>query len=134
MTTTTEFRAALTEISTVLGNVVTASQSSEQPYAALVAHLDQVRTFVDQMASNVTDPKVRPNAEALPEVSKLECFGCVAARAQAEAQGTPADKLPEINPAVFVVQGTSMGRCHVQLTSGPVIPGRTPGGIILGGG
>lgn len=38
------------------------------------------------------------------------------------------------NPAALVVGGDSTCLGHVQFGTGPQIPGRTPGGLILGGG
>jgi hypothetical protein len=125
VTTPAEFTGALAEISTALRNAVTAASTSERPYVTLAASLDQIRAFVDSMGAAVT---------AEPGVAGLSCFGCVLQRIQAEQQGIPGELLPAITPAEFVVEGRSLARCHLQLQNGPVIPGRTASGIILGNG
>lgn len=61
----------------------------------------------------------------------LLCFGCYVDRHNAQRAGQP---LPPQAPVQLIVNGD--GRClnHVKLQDGPAIPGRTPGGIILGNG
>jgi hypothetical protein len=63
----------------------------------------------------------------------LACFGCIVARHNAQQQGVPAEQLPVIGLAEFVVEGRSLGMCHLNLTSGPVLPGRTQSGLIVNG-
>lgn len=63
----------------------------------------------------------------------LACFGCIVARHTAQQQGVPAEQLPAVGLAEFVVEGRSLGMCHLNLTSGPVMPGRTQSGLIVNG-
>ena len=62
----------------------------------------------------------------LPLIGPLLCLGCIIER----HQGTRT----EPNPAVTIVGGQATCLDHLQIADGPALPGRTPGGIILGGG
>lgn len=126
MTSHTEIREGLTGISNAIATAMRRSCESEKPYVRLTSELDQIRAFIDQMAAAITDP-----GAAAPG---LVCFGCILQRHAAEAAGVPAAELPPVAVAEFVVEGRSLARCHLQLQNGPVIPGRTAGGLILGGG
>jgi hypothetical protein len=58
------------------------------------------------------------------------CVGCLSDRWQAEQAGLP---LPPQNVAVTTVEGNALCRAHLTFGA-PQIPGRTPGGLILGDG
>lgn len=109
MTTAAEFRAGLAEISNTIGMVVTASKDAPDPYSALVAHLDQVRGFIDQMSTTVTsepDPDARVQG---PRPGMLWCASCIQQARDAEAAG----RMPlPINPAATIAQG--MAICDVE--------------------
>lgn len=62
-------------------------------------------------------------AEPVPH---LLCLGCLIEQHQG-ARTHP-------NPAVTIVNGQSTCREHLQFADGPILPGRTPSGIILGNG
>ena len=64
----------------------------------------------------------------------LACFGCIVNRHNAQKQGVPLERLPQIYPAEFVVEGRSLGMCHLNISDGPVMPGRTRSGLIVGNG
>lgn len=131
MTTPTEFRAGLTSISQALAGAMQNACASEKPYITLTGHLDQIRAFVEGMADKVTE---EPAGELVASASGLLCFGCILQAHAAAQQGMPAEQLPAVAVAEFVVEGRSLARCHLQLQNGPVIPGRTASGIILGNG
>lgn len=57
---------------------------------------------------------------------QLTCLGCLIERHQG-IRDTP-------NPAASIVGGQATCLEHLKLVDGPLIPGRTPGGIILGNG
>lgn len=67
----------------------------------------------------------------------LVCVGCLSDRWQAEqaARGTGGAPLgpvlPPLNPALTVVDGNAICRAHLSFGP-PPIPGRTPGGLVLG--
>lgn len=61
----------------------------------------------------------------------LACFGCIVDRRNAQVQGVSVEHLPAIGVAEFVVEGRSLGMCHLKMTDGPVMPDRTKGGIVL---
>lgn len=42
--------------------------------------------------------------------------------------------LPPIAPALFIGEGRSLAWCHLQMQAGPVMPGRTASGLIVGNG
>jgi hypothetical protein len=67
-------------------------------------------------------PRPIEGAPATP----LLCVGCYAEQL--------AGQRAEANPAILVVGGTSTCAEHLTIQQGPAIPGRTPSGIILGGG
>ena len=64
----------------------------------------------------------------------LFCFGCILQRHAAVQQGAKVEDLPPLARAVFIVEGRSLAPCHLQLQAGPVMPGRTASGLILGNG
>ena len=109
MTTTEEVRSALTEISNVLGNVVTNSASTPDPYAALVGQIDQIRGFINAMADKVTDLEPDPNATTDNRPGAMLCAQCIQDARNAEAMG----RMPlPIYPMRTVVQG--LGVCDVE--------------------
>jgi hypothetical protein len=63
----------------------------------------------------------------------LACFGCIVDRRNAQVQGVPLEQLPAIGVAEFVVEGRSLGMCHLKMTDAPVIPGRSASGLIVPG-
>lgn len=66
----------------------------------------------------------------------LLCVGCLSDRWQAEQQpqrGALPTMLPPLNPAFTIVEGNALCRAHLSFGA-PQIPGRTPGGLILGDG
>lgn len=56
---------------------------------------------------------------------KIQCVGCFLE--------VHAGQREKINPAVLVVGGNSTCLEHLQIQQGPVVPGRTASGLILGG-
>lgn len=109
MTTTEEVRGALTEISNVLGNAVTASAVSADPYAALVGQIDQIRGFINAMAAKVTDLETDPNATMHNTPGALMCSNCIQDARNAEAMG----RMPlPIYPAKTIAQGLAI--CDVE--------------------
>jgi hypothetical protein len=56
----------------------------------------------------------------------LSCFGCVVERHQNTRETA--------NPATTIVNGQATCLQHLQLVDGPIIPGRTASGLILGNG
>lgn len=66
--------------------------------------------------------------------SRLHCLGCVLDNRNAARAGTPDDQLPTVNAAQVVING--VGQClerHVQFADGPIVPGKTAGGLYLPG-
>ena len=62
----------------------------------------------------------------------LLCVGCISDRYEAEQAGQP---LPALNPAQTVVDGNASCLAHVSFGEPAVqLPGRTRGGLIVGGG
>ena len=106
MTTATEMREALVEISAALGNAVTGSGQSELPHAALVASIDQIRGFITGLADTVTDEVMVGEVRATPV---LLCAGCTQDARNMESAGkTP---LP-IHPAATIINGVAI--CDVE--------------------
>lgn len=60
----------------------------------------------------------------------LLCVGCISDRHEAKQAGQP---LPGLNPVQVIVDGDGSCLGHVSIGA-PAIPGRTPGGLILGNG
>ena len=110
MTTTAEVREAFATISNKLGELVTTSAASEDPFTALVGHLDQVRGFIDAMAAQVEiDPS--PMAGELVQAPglRLDCSSCIQEARNAEAMGQ--SPLP-IHPARTLAAGLAI--CDVE--------------------
>ena len=106
MTTATEMREALVEISTALGNAVTGSAQSELPHAALVASIDQIRGFIGGMADTITDELMVGEVAATPV---LLCAGCTQDARNMESAGNI--PLP-IHPATTIINGVAI--CDVE--------------------
>lgn len=104
MTTTAEVRDAFTSISNTLAAAITVAQGTDDPAAALVAHIDQVRAFVDAMAKTLD---LQPAAAITAPV--LQCSACIQDQRNAEANGEPPKP---ILPAATVVNGLAL--CDVE--------------------
>lgn len=64
--------------------------------------------------------------DALPLIGPLLCAPCYAEHRQGLRE-TP-------NPATAIVGGNSACPEHIVVQAAPILPGRTPGGLILGNG
>lgn len=105
MTTTDEVFEAFVSINTILADAISSARSTDDPFATLVAHIDQVRAFVNDMADAVGN--VEPSRAASAPV--LQCSACIQDARNAEASGqTP---LP-ILPAATIVNGLAL--CDVE--------------------
>lgn len=91
---------------------------------AMTAHFTDDHTIVEWVN------EVSRLRNTLAERPPLLCFGCYVDRHNATKAGRP---LPPQGHVQLIVNGD--GRClnHVVLQDGPVVPGRTPGGLIVGG-
>lgn len=63
----------------------------------------------------------------------LLCVGCLSDRWQAAESGPAGAALPPLHPALTILEGNALCGSHLSFGA-PAIPGRTPGGIILGNG
>jgi hypothetical protein len=102
MSTTAEIREAFATISNKLGELITTAGQSEDPFTALVGHIDQVRGFIDAMAARV---EIEPG----PQASGLLCSSCIQEARNAEASGHA--PLP-IHPARTLAAGLAI--CDVE--------------------
>lgn len=104
MTTTADVRQAFVTISNTLAVAITAANGTDNPAAALTAHIDQVRAFVDAMATTLD---LRP--EAAPAAPALQCSACIQDARNAEANGQISQP---ILPAATIVNGLAL--CDVE--------------------
>lgn len=125
MTTATEMRRALAEISTTLGNAVTGSGHCESPHTALVGSIDQIRGFIDALAEKVTDEVMVGEIAGSPA---LLCFLCINEARTAEALGR--EPRP-IRPAATITQG--MAICDAEGRHRIVIPPGAASGLVVPG-
>ena len=133
MTTTAEMREALVEISTALGNAVTGSQDSEQPHATLIASIDQIRGFVNAMASSVTDePAAAAMVGELVQAPGLvlDCAVCIQDARNKEAMGEIA--LPVL-PARTVINGLALCDDRHKIVTPLQHAAQQAGGLLLPG-
>lgn len=69
--------------------------------------------------------------QALIERPPLLCLGCFVDRHNAGRAGRP---IPPQGLAQLIVNGNGQCLGHIAISDTPAMPGRTPGGIILGNG
>lgn len=71
------------------------------------------------------------HAELAARNAPMLCAGCLSE--QHEARQAGAKPPPPLNPVQVIVGGTGSCLGHLSFGAGPQIPGRTRGGLILGG-
>lgn len=138
MTSTAEVRDAFATISNTLAAAVTAAHGTDDPLGVLIAHIDQVRGFIDGMAKTVS---VEPETTTQPASVGLSCSACIQDARNSEAAGQTARP---ILPAATIINGLALcdveGRHRIVTAvqhavaqrSGILLPGQnngpTPGG------
>lgn len=140
MTTTEEVQEAFASISSILADAISSASASEDPFATLVAHIDQARGFINDMADALGEVEPDPNATGRPA---LRCAPCIQDARNAEATG----QIPlPILPGTTIINGLAVcdveGRHRVVTAvqhavaqrSGILLPGQNngpmPGGLV----
>jgi len=75
-----------------------------------------------------TVSRLKQGAEQRPPV--MLCLYCHVDRHNAQRDGLP---LPPLRPAQLIVNGAGACLGHFEIVDGPVMPDRTPGGLVLPG-
>lgn len=90
--------------------------------------IDAKNPELAELAIRHSGGDITGNYRPLPLLEPILCVGCYVEHHA--GQRAPED----INHAILNVGGNSTCREHVQIGPAPQLPGRTPGGIILGNG
>lgn len=120
---TSQVVQAFREISQAIALATAVATAGEGPFAAdplttLISTLDQIRSFVDDMAAHA--PEADQQQPAMPP---LLCLGCFQATHQAVAAG---QEPTPVNIAQLVVNGMGMCTQHVKVGSNLIVPGQMP--------
>lgn len=111
----------MTELDTALEHLrmtVISAQAIQAEQAGVMVH--ELALLIDAYADALL-------SQIEAETSQLVCLGCILDK----RNGTRTD---DPNPAVVVASGNGVCLEHLRIVDEPILPGRTPGGIIFGNG